>query len=101
MLPFVRNNPGMVVFSERGCGSGIPLPSAVSDYTILVFDCSTLWWQNSQEKMARMYSSGSFRFTGSHQYSSSDRDSAQPLLKQMFDLDTPCIRKEVTYESNE
>lgn len=95
MLPSVRNNPGLAVFSERGYGSGISLSSAVSDYAILVFCCSALWRQNSQKNMVRMYSSGSFRFTGCHQYSSSDGDPAQPWLKRIFDLGTSCNRKEV------
>lgn len=86
MLSFVRNNPGVAVFSERECGSCIPFPSAVSDYTILVFCCSTLWRQNSQKKMVRMYSSGGFRFAGRHQYFSSDRDPANPRLKQVTEV---------------
>ena len=95
MLPFVRNNPGLAVFSERGCGRGIPLPSAVSDYTFLVFGCNPLWPRDSQEQMVRICSDNRCRFAGSHQYSSSDRGLTQPRLKQMLaGLYAPTLFKE-------
>ena len=84
MLPSVRNNPGLAVFSERGYGSGISLPSAVSDYTLLVFGCNPLWQRDSQEQMVRICSDNRCRFVGSHQYSSSNRGFTQSRLKQMI-----------------